>query len=177
MSENWCQQNAFRMNACDFGCLLMLCGKKSRRPITWIVYSKELKSSFSIRTLYLKHNRNQSESKTFNNCRCQNIFLKILAFHPRIINHFTSTHTQFTVIHELSIHLPKVTVLFRNWSRNRSKPSLWMSVRECIKGVLYGGLVYLFKPQVKFLKADLSFKYWNNDFNRYRCTQMMASKT
>lgn len=33
-----------------------------------------------------------------------------------------------------------------------------MAVREFIKSFLYGGLVYLFKPQVKFLKADLSFK-------------------
>lgn len=33
-----------------------------------------------------------------------------------------------------------------------------MAIRECIKDFLYSGLVYLFKPQVKFLKADISFK-------------------
>lgn len=50
-----------------------------------------------------------------------------------------------------------------------------MAIRECIKGFLYGSLAYLFKPQGKILKADLSFKYWNQDFNEYRNTQMMSS--
>lgn len=128
----------------------LCCAEKSGDQLLELWIPKGLNSHFPSKLSILNTTEISLRTKLSRTTDAQNIFPKMLAFYPKIINNFTSNHTQLTVIHELSIHLLKVTVLFRNWSGNRNKPSLWTAIREYVKGFLYGHLEYIFKLLVNF---------------------------